>query len=267
MCVFPISAQDTKSFIEKEGIVFIGPTYSNIKSNNLSSDQYATTQGDVWFNLGFSYCKYANKNLGFILGVEYSRFKNITSYKGAFRKEEKYLDADGYYYYPVSEANYTDSRVINTLDVPLGIRLNIPANSNYEFFIDMGLKANFILTSKIVQKGTLNKKGAYPHNVYDNVFLYIEDEPYYGYTNTTYKSDIEMDVNRVNVSYFIGMGLKAKLNENCFLVVNPCYANGINDIVKKDAAKDYVNIFGERTAHQKFTLTQFVLRIGLGFEM
>lgn len=262
-----ITAQDTKSYYQKEAIIFLGPSYTNIRSNSLSSDQYANTQGSVWFNLGFSYCKYANKNIGFILGAEYSKYKNVTSYKGAYRKDTKSLDADGYFYYAVSEANYTDTRILNSLDVPLGIRLNTNISEQSFFYLDFGVMGNFILTSKIVQKGTLNKKGAYPHNVYDNVFFYIEDEPYYGFTNTTYNTDIEMPVNRVNASVFLGVGLKAKLNENCFLVINPCYTKGINDITKKDATGDYVNIFGEKTARQKFTLSQFVLKVGLGFEL
>jgi len=170
-----ITEQNTKTFVEKEAIVFLGPSYTNIKSNNLTADQYATTQGSVWFNLGFSYCKYANKNIGFILGAEYAKYKNVTSYKGAYRKDTKSLDADGYYYYAVSEANYTDTRILNSLDIPLGIRLNTDISEQSQFFVDFGIKGNFILTSKIVQKGTLNKKGAYPHNVYANVFFFMKD--------------------------------------------------------------------------------------------
>ncbi len=261
-----ITAQDTKSFPEKEATVFIGPSYSNIKSNSLSADPYASTKGSLWFNLGFDYCSYRSRNFGFIFGMEYSKYNNVTSYKGAFRSDTKSIDIDGDAYYAVSEANYTDSRIVNSLDVPIGLRLQAPISEQSNFFVDFGLRVNLIINAKITQKGTLNKKGAYITN-YDNVFIYLEDEPYYGYTNTTYSSDIDLPVNRVNIGYFLGIGMRAKLNENYFLVINPCYMNGINDISKKDDAAQYVNVFGEKFAHQKFTLTQFVLRVGIGFEM
>jgi hypothetical protein len=259
-------AQDNKSFAEKEGVLFFGPSFTNIKNSNISSDKYASSKGSVWFNLGFNFYKYSNKNMGFILGLEYAKYKNVTAYKGAFRSEIRSIDIDGDPYYAVSEANYTDTRIVNSVDVPLGIRLTSPVGEHAALFVDFGLNVNLILNAKIEQKGTLDKKGAYITN-YDNVFVYLEEAPYYGYTNTTYNSEIELPVNRINAGYFLGVGVKARLNENFFIVINPTYTNGINDINKKDGTSDYENVFGEKTAHKKFTLTQFVMRIGLGFEM
>lgn len=260
-----ISAQDNNSQAEKEVTFFAGPSYSTIKNNNIEYDQYASTRGTIWFNIGLDYCKYTGKNLGYILGLEYSKYKNIASYKGAYRSETVSKDVFGDDYYKVSEANYTSSRVVNTVNVPLGLRLRAPISNDGIFFIDGGLILNFIASAKIIEKGNLNKKGAYQHPVYDNVYLYLEEDSYYGYTNAEYNSTIDIPINRVNISYFVGMGIKAKLKENISIVINPTYVGGINDIYKKEAATDYVNIFGEKRAHQKFTLSQFVLRVGIGF--
>lgn len=262
-----ITAQDTKSFPEKEFSLFVGPSFTNIKNDNLLYDKYASSKGANWFNAGLSYCKYFNKNLGFIIGLEYSRYRNVTSYKGAFMSREKSVDPDGYLYYAVSEADYTVTRTVHAGEVPIGLRLQVPITENSSFFIDFGLRLNFIGSAKIVERGTLNKKGAYPNSTFDNVFLYIEDDAYYGFINSTYNTKIDIPVSRVNLGYFIGGGIKAKLSENKYLLVYPTYMNGISDLVKKDATTEYVNIFGEKTPHKKYTLNQMALRIGIVFEM
>src|SRR5688572_20923810 len=111
------TAQDNKTFIEKEGVLFLGPSFTNVKNINISSDKYAMSKGSIWFNLGFNFYKYSKKNLGFILGLQYAKYKNVTAYKGAFRSEIRSIDVDGDAYYAVSEANYTDTRIVNSIDV------------------------------------------------------------------------------------------------------------------------------------------------------
>lgn len=258
-------AQDTKSFPEKEVSLIIGPSFTNIKNDNLLFDKYASSKGTNWFNAGFNYCKYFNKNLGLLIGLEYSMYKNVTTYKGAYRSTEKSVDRDGYIYYAVSEADYKDTRTVQCGEIPIGLRLQVPTGNNAQFFVDFGFRLNFIGSAKISQKGTLSKKGAYPNVNYDNVFLYIEDDAYYGFINSTYSSVIDIPVSRINLGYFIGGGVKAKLTESKYLIVNPSYMNGFSDLVKKDAQAEYVNIFGEKTPYKKFTLTQFALRVGIVF--
>lgn len=258
-------AQDNKTLPEKEFSLFIGPAFTNIKNDNIEFDQYASPKGTNWFNAGFNYCKYFNRNLGFIMGLEYSMYKNVTRYEGAFRSDEKLVDSDGYLYYAVSEANYKDTRTVHCGEVPLGLRLQVPGNDNFQFFVDLGFRLNFIASAKIEKSGTLNKKGAYPHNVYDNVFIYIENDPYYGYTNTNYSSKIDIPVSRVGLGYFVGGGLKAKLAEYKYIVVNPTYISSLTDFVNKNNRTDYVNVFGGKSAYKKFTLTQFALSIGVVF--
>ncbi len=52
------TAQDTKTFSDKEFSIFGGPAFTNIKNDNLLSDKYASSKGTIWFNLGFNYSKY-----------------------------------------------------------------------------------------------------------------------------------------------------------------------------------------------------------------
>jgi hypothetical protein len=261
------TAQDTKSFPEKEFSIFFGPAFTNIKSTNLSFDQYASTKGTNWFTAGLQYSKYFNKNMGFLIGIEYSKYQNVTTYKGAFRSTEKSVDSDGYYYYKVSEANYTDKRTVNSANVPIGLRIQVPMKDKAQFFIDMGVTLNFIASAKIEEKGTLNTKGAYPNVNYDNVFLYVENDPYYGYKDNTYNSVIDIPVRRVNLSYFIGAGIKAKIADYKYILISPTYCNGITDFVNKDNRNSYTNVFGEKSPYTKFSLTQMALKIGVVFEI
>jgi hypothetical protein len=262
-----ITAQDTKSLPEKEFSIFVGPSLTNIKNDNLSSDPYASSKGTVWFNGGINYCSYFHKNVGILLGLEYSRYKNVTAYQGAYRSETKSVDRDGYIYYSVSEANYKDTRTVTTVDVPLGFRLQVPISDKAQFFVDLGIRMNFVGGAKIEQKGNLDKKGAYPYTNFDNLYLYVEEDSYYGYANYNYDSKIDIPVNRVNLSYFFGAGVKAKLTEKSYLIINPTFMKGINDFTSKNSRPEYTNIFGEKSPYKKFILTQFALRVGIGFEL
>ena len=262
-----LKSQDSKTFREKEFSILFGPSFTNIKNDNLLNDKYGSSKGALWFNAGISYCKYFNKNLGFLLGLEYSKYKNVTTYKGAYRSDEKTVDKDGYLYYAVSEADYKDTRTVNSAEVPLGLRLQVPISKNAEFFVDFGIRLDFIASAKIESKGTLDKKGAYPNINYDNVFFVIENDSYYGFTNSTYSSKIDIPVNRVNMSYFFGGGVKANLGEKSFVIINPCYMMGINDFTNKSSRPEYINVFGEKSPYKKFTLMQLAFRIGIGFEI
>lgn len=261
-----ITAQDTKTFPEKEFSFIIGPSFTNVKNDNLLYDQYGSSKGTNWFNLGINYCKYINKNFGFLIGLEYSMYKNVTTYKGAFRSTELSQDPYGNDYYAVSEANYKNTRTIQGADVPIGLRLQVPVGESSVFFVDLGVRLNFVASAKTESKGTMETKGAYPTN-FSNVFFYVEDDSYYGFTNKTYSSETDIPVNRVNLSYFIGGGIKAKIANYKYVIINPAYMSGLNDVIKKDSRIDYVNVFGEKIPHKKYTISQFALRIGIVFEM
>jgi len=262
---FSIFAQDSDSFKDKEFSLFVGQSSTNIINDNLKSDKYAKTSGANWFNLGFNYCKYFNKNLGFLIGLEYSGYKNITEYRGAFWSESTQIDRDGYIYYAVADANYTHTRTVHTGEVPIQLRIQAPVNSSVQFFIDAGFKINFVGSAKNKQEGTFKNKGAYPHTSFDNVYFLIEDEAYYGYKSYKYDKTLSMEPARVNLAYVLGFGIKAKVSDKAFMLFNPAYTMGITDLVSKNNRPDYVDVFGEKKAHSKYLLRQFAIRFGVGF--
>jgi hypothetical protein len=250
----------------RELSLIAGPSYNNIKNANIETDEYASSKGTFWFNFGLNYCKYYSKNIGLFIGAEYSRFNNVTDYKGAFKSDSKSIDRDNYIYYAYIEADYKDTRIVHTLDLPLGLRLNLPLSSNAEFFCDLGVKANFVLVGKYRQEGTHKNKGLYPNVNYDNVFLMIEDDSYLGYSNKTYNSEADLRPNRLVVSFILSTGLKAKMTEKSWLIINPMYAHGLTDITSKNK-NEYENVFGEKSPYQKFLLRQFALRVGISFDI
>lgn len=258
-------AQDSESFKDKEFSIFIGLSNTKIVNDNIFSDKYASSRGTNWINLGFNYCKYFNKNFGFLIGFEYSGYRSITEYKGSFWSESTQVDRDGYIYYAVSDANYTHTRTVQAGEVPIQLRINAPLNSNTQFFIDAGFKINFIGSAKNKQEGTFETKGAYPHTTFDNVYFLIEDDTYYGYKEYKYNTTISMEPSRVNLAYVLGFGIKAKVSEKAFLLINPSYTKSITDVVSKNNRPDYVDVFGEKKAHSKYLLQQFAIRFGVGF--
>lgn len=260
-----INAQDNETNSDKEFSILIGPTYGNILSANLQNDKFAETRGTVSGNFGFNFCKYLNKNFGIVFGLEFSGYKNITNYKGAFWATNTTVDRDKYIYYPVVEANYTVTRKVIAGEVPIQIRLKAPINKQCAFFLDAGFKLNFIASAKKVEEGTLKNKGAYPNPNYDNVFILIEDDPYYGFKNYTYNTITDMQPSRVGFSYILGFGIKVDMSEKSFFVFNPTYMRSLTDLTSKSNTVEYANVFGEKSAYTKLTITQFALRLGVGF--
>jgi hypothetical protein len=259
------SYAQTEEFPEKEFSLFAGPSYGNIKNSNIMNDEYADTRGSIGVNGGLNYCKFFSKNIGFNFGAEFSQFKNTTEYKGFYRSDQLVEDADGYLYYPVAEVDYKETRKVSCFDIPLALRLQHKMESA-AFFLDLGAKVNLVLSSKFEQKGSSASKGLYPYSGTTSAYLLLENVAYLNYHTVKYNKDEDMLAQRINYSFMLGAGVKAKLGEKCFLLVNPYYMIGLNDIMAKNQ-KEYRNVFGEKKAAAKFILTQFALRVGLTFEI
>ncbi len=260
-----INAQDNETLSDKEFSLLAGPTFGNITSDNIKNDKYAETRGTISYNFGFNYCKYFNKNFGLVLGLEFSGYKNITDYKGTFWAENTTVDRDKYIYYPVVEADLRVTRKVIAGEVPIQLRINAPLNKQAAFFIDAGFKVNFIASAKKTENGYVKNKGAYPNSNFDNWFLLIENDPYYGFTNKNYQSTIDMQPSRVGFSFVLGFGLKVKMSEKTFFVFNPTYMKSLTDLTSKSNTTEYVNVFGEKSPYTKFILSQIALRFGVGF--
>lgn len=262
---FSFFAQDSDSFKDKEFSLFVGPSITDILNDNIKQDQYANTRGANRLNFGFNYSKYFNKNFGFVLGVEYSGYKNITDYRGSFWSTSTKEDQDGYMYYAVSEANYTDTRIVHMCEIPLQLRVQGNINSKTQFFVDAGIRMDFVVSAKLKQKGTFETKGAYPHSTFDNVYLLIEEEPYYGFKSYYYNSSKDIGTSKANFAYTFGFGVKTAISDKAFIVFNPIYSKTFTDLVFYNSRTDYVDVFGEKKAHSKYLLRQFAIRFGVGF--
>lgn len=258
-------AQDSESFKDKEFSLLIGPSFTDILNDNIKGDQYANTRGANRLNFGFNYGKYFNKNVGFVLGLEYSGYKNITDYRGSFWSASTKEDRDGYMYYAICDANYTDTRVVHMCEIPLQLRVQGNIKGKTQLFLDAGLRVDFVVSAKLKQKGTFETKGAYPHTTFDNVYLLIEDDSYYGFNYSTYNSSKDIGTSKANFAYVLGFGVKTAITDKAFIVFNPIYSKTFTDLVFYNNRTDYVNVFGEKKAHSKYLLRQFAIRFGVGF--
>jgi hypothetical protein len=268
LCFFvsALNAQES-TFTEKELILFAGPAWGKIKNYNIDKDQYASVKNSTGVNAGLNYCKYFNKNFGINFGLEFNQFKNTATYKGTYRSDKESVDEDGYIYYQTIVVDYKDVRTINLIDIPVNLRMQVPVSPTIQLFIDAGLKLNLVLSSKFKQNGTYETKGTYPNPNYDNVFLVIEDDAYYGFKESTYNVNQDLQANRANYSFCVGGGIKAKVSDKTFILINPSYMLGLNNIMSKNGSTEYENIFKEKSASDPFKLSQFVLKFGIGFNL
>jgi hypothetical protein len=265
LCLTVFSIAQTNEFPKKEFSLFAGPSYGNIKNSNIMNDEYADTRGSIGVNAGLNYCKFFTENIGFNFGAEFSQFKNVTEYKGFYRSDQLVADVDGYLYYPVAEVDYKETRKVACFDIPLALRLQHKTELA-SVFLDLGAKVNLVLSSKFEQKGSSASKGLFPYSGTTSAYLLLENVAYLDFNTVNYNKNEDMLARRINYSFMIGAGVKAKLADKCFLLVNPYYMLGLNDIMSKHP-KEYRNVYGEKKAAAKFILSQFALRVGLIFEI
>lgn len=263
-CTASMMSQDTK----KEISLILGAGAGGIKNDNIKSDAYATSAGNsVSPNLGLNFAYYFTKHIGLNIGLEYNQFKSTTYYKAVYRSDQTFTDPDGYLYYKQVEANYTDKRTLNTLDVPLALRVQ-SYNENFQAFADLGMKFNIGINSKFTEVGESSNKGVYPiKNAPPGVYDLIENLAYYGYTTTKYNFTHDLGNKSLNYSLYVGAGVKVKLQKNAFLLVNPAYLLGLSDIISSDRQTDYTTIAGDKLPYQKFTISQLSLRVGICFAL
>ena len=264
---FLVQSQAKFSTVENEFSLFAGAIQSNIISDNIKNDKYADSRGKLAYNIGLNYCYYLNDFLGINFGAEYNAYQNATTYKGFYRSETSTVDRDNYIYYPTVDVNYTDTRIINAVDIPINLRINAMLGENFSWFLDLGVRLNAIVTNKINQNGYLSKEGSYPNPNYDNVFLLIENDFYLGFTTTKYPNVTkQVDSKGISTSFQLSTGFKADITKSTFLLVSGHYMTGKTDVGPK-TPNDYQNVFGEKSAYAPFKLFQAGLKVGIGFRV
>lgn len=262
-----IQAQVKDSPTENEFSLFAGAIQSNIISDNIKNDKYADSRGKLGYNLGINYCYYFNNFLGINFGAEYNAYQNSTTYKGFFRSETNTVDRDNYIYYPTVDVNYTDTRTINAIDIPINLRINAALNQNFAWYLDLGIRLNAIIINKLNENGYLSKEGSYPYPNTDNVFLLIENDFYLGFTTTKYPDVTkQIDSKGIGTSFQLSTGFKANIRDNTFLLVSGHYMTGKSDVGPKSPT-DYQNVFGEKSTYAPFRLFQAGLKVGIGFRI
>ncbi len=233
----------TTCYTTRRASVVAGPIHSNIVCDNILNDKYAESEGINTFNFGLAYCFYLTRNLGINFGAEYNQYKNTASYKGAYRAETSTVDRFNYIYYPTVNSDYTDTRKLDAIDIPINLRFSSAFGEKFEWFMDLGIRLNAVITNKLTQEGVHKKMGSYPSANYDNVFIVIENDPYYGYNTTTYSgSPKAIDSKELGYSIMACTGFKAKFSKNLGLMLSAYYVKGQSDMGPK-SQEDYKNIF------------------------
>jgi hypothetical protein len=248
------------SFGKRELGFIAGPAYSNILSETIKDDKYASSRGVITVNAGANYFLPVNKHIGYCVGLEFNQFKNVTSYKGYFTSTETRKSVTGGMYYPLVDANYTSTLNLTVLDIPLLLRSYIEVKKNIEVFLDAGLKLNAILSYKQQQSGYLSRKELYPFNASGLQYVMVPS------SDTTFAgkaTDVESP--KVGFSLMLAAGVKAFTSEKTFVTFNFAYVQGFSDM--NTGSSDYTNVFGDKFQDKKTTVFQLSLRVGFGFKI
>ncbi len=234
-----------------------------MSNHNRSSDVYAISRSNIGINAGLSYVKYFGKIFGIEVGIEYNNFKNTTEYRGSYRSDKIVFDPNWQAFFPVAECNYTEIRKVQTIDIPILFKINVPVDYEHiDFFMNVGIKSNIVFESKLIRNGTFAYKGAYPTQ-YENVFIEVENDDDLGFYSKEYKSTVDMPTQIFNYGVYVNGGFKFKITNDYWISFSPYYFFGLNDITKKDYRGDYVNVFNEATPYKLTRLVQGGLKLGL----
>jgi hypothetical protein len=254
--------QDTESIHKKEFTIILGPTYADLPNQSRQNDKYAVSTGSVSFNVGFNYYTKIKGSFGINFGLEFSQYKNLTKYEGAYQAADKSVDRDGNTFYAYRDAHYMEKRTIDAVEIPLLLRYKSAISKHSYWFIDAGVKGHIVALSELKVEGTLEKRGAYPHPYYTNVFYVIQDDPYYDYTKKSYSVKEDMKVSKFAYSLMASIGIVTRLSDNVWFMLSPSYINCRTDLTKSEK-DEYENIFQQKSEYKPTIFYQIGLRTGL----
>jgi hypothetical protein len=259
-------AQAQNNTRNKELTLSAGPSFTDIRSDNVRNDRFARSRGSIFpfFNVGYTWN--FSGNIGITTGAGFSRYRNVASYTGYFRGGALKKDPFDYEYYPVTAAEYTVTRTISSLDLPICLRLSSDNTERLVFFTDVGVRLNFITGDKVVKDGQLSYKALYPHPDYSNVYLLIENDPLYGFTNVHYPKMKSEGNNRFGYGIMANVGVSAALSDQSFLAVTFTAFQGIRNMAVPQQ-EYYQNPLQEREAVLPSKLLLYGLSATYGFRI
>lgn len=268
LCSATLSSQNMASTLDKdkEFIVTVGPTASQLVNSNLDKDEYKVVDKQNGFNFNFSYNKYFKNRIGISVGLGFSNYKQVVYQKGLFSRSNQ-TDKDGNNYELLMNSDMSYISNLNYLDIPITLHLLLGNSSHYYGFINLGLVNGFLIEGTYTKKGSIENIGKYPTS--NSYFSTIsQNNPYYNYAFQGFSKENPDAFKSYNFSLKFSIGIAVAMTNRLTLRIAPELTKGFSDITAKvDQGKDYVNVFGDKSGYQPIKTFSLGLNIGFGFNL
>ncbi|MFI5219374.1 MAG: hypothetical protein ACHQNT_07775 [Bacteroidia bacterium] len=238
----------------------IGYLKTKVKNENVWNDEVLTSNSKNKPVIEIQVSRKLGNGFNFFFGMSFEQYATVSESDGIFKSGILKTDADGYYYYPYFETEYTEERKVSLIGFPVGLRVLAGNPQKAELLIEVGIKPSMVPSAKFIEKGSYERKGYYPDANYYNVFHILEDIDVLDYKKYSKNADNELGIKSFLFNTFIAAGITSPVSNKTAIYIKGYFTTSIgdvNDAYNKDIS--YVNLLGVSKSYQKTTL------FGIGF--
>ena len=234
----------------------ITPTYTQINSTNITSNNGWESTGQIAISGGLDFTYQFMPGLSIKTGIHYSNYKTnnvISNYD--YRSSELTTDNDNDTYYKDVSANLKEVNQISSIEIPLQVKYTFLPSSKMKFYVFGGISMSYSMSAKYIVSGNATLRG-----YYSDYNVLLEDIPDYGFETNTY-DNLEGDwlINQLNFFGNLGFGVSFKTGYKSSLNIGPVVNISLNDLKYQEAKykDDFYNSFGDpgKTSVMSFGLS------------
>ncbi|MBC7863681.1 MAG: outer membrane beta-barrel protein [Bacteroidia bacterium] len=266
LCGIVVAQNTTEQKSTKSISVAGGVNYAKYYNKNSYDDSYLTVSNKPRMNFELQFTSMFSESVGFSVGLVYNQYYMQSACRGFYKTKETYADYYGDLYHKGYMAQYTETVKFNAVEFPLLFNFKL-GKGKTKLNFDLGLIPGASVGAKVYGEGELKKIGYYPTN-YQDVYISVENDPYYDWGTVTKSRTTDLEVQKLFLSYGGGIGFTSDVTESFFVKVRLFYTKSISDVTAKDQRdKQYANLLEEKTSYQKSSLKGAGLNIGFGIHL
>jgi hypothetical protein len=236
---------------------------SRLINSNYSNDPNLEIHYPAGLNVGGTYTKYFSRHIGLTIGAEYSVYKNNLRCDEYTKSSTTQLDSYGSAYYTITQADYTENRKVNNVEIPICLRLESAASDKIHFFTDLGIKLCSSVSSSMVATGGITTMGLYPDPNYSNAGYLVWNQAVTGWQTTPQSASNDYRCKNLSWAFSGNAGVYVPLGNTLQLTCSAYCTLGLGDINDSEKGVLYTNYLGEQKAYAPSTISSFGMRLGV----
>ena len=242
---------------------YVSGTAAKLKNANYTNDPYLEVYYPVCLNAGASYTKYFTDHLGLTIGLEYSNYKNNFRCAQYNKSATMQTDINGSSYYTITQADYSENRTLNCVEVPICLRLETSVLEKTRLFADIGIKLCSSVSAKIKETGSVTTMGLYPDPNAPNAGFLVWNQYATNWQTSGVEPNNDYTCKNLSAALYCNAGIMIPVNNRIQFTCSCFYTLGLGDINESEKGAVYTNYLGVQKAYASSTISSLGTRVGI----